>query len=117
MKIQVVCMGVSCFVKNAGAGIRGMFSEEDGRVSCTNQVSMHMRGEADGAFTFKVADAAELAKWVPGQEYELTIGQPGDDEFASMVMQTAVVNQLVADQLKAYPPAQVPADLDVDADE
>lgn len=144
MKIRVMCTQVRSFGIGHGCqpwclSVEGIKSLKEVR----HQASFEMadRESGHGSFSVRVADEYELAKWVPGMEYDLEVGgvpSPclNDDGIVGMYtdqsqpIESAGGGVQQCEPLKAYPveeydfvtgtwgpPASVHTDLNVDADE
>lgn len=110
MKIRVVCTQAMSFIVGHGCQVWSLDAGE-------NQPSKEVRHQASfemadqeaghGSISIRVANEYELAKWVPGMEYELMIEGSSlvaaEDTFDEMVLQTAVIDSLVAHKMVSNP--------------
>lgn len=147
MKIRVVCTQVMSFIVGHGCQPWGLDAgENQPPKGARHQVSFEMadQGSGHGSISVRVADEYELAKWVPGMEYEIEVGGVAspclnDDGIVGMYtdppqpIESAGGGVQPREPLrpveeydfvtgtwgppKGIPPLPVPADMNVDADE
>lgn len=124
VKIKMLCTVVQSFIQGHGCWPPGpgCSVQADSPKEVGYEVNFELADQTvgRGSIAIRVKDEDELAKWIPGQEYEVEIS-PEYQSFDELMIDTIVLQGQMAAKMKTMQPEEVPravpTDLSVDADE
>lgn len=115
VKIKMLCTVVQSFIQGHGCWPPGpgCSVQADSPKEVGYEVNFELADQTvgRGSIAIRVKDEDELAKWIPGQEYEVEIGVPAASDYKSfdeMMIDTIALQGQMAAKMNTVEPEEVP---------